>query len=308
MRRAVGQVAGVLGLVVAVGSILAHFGSLAWTLDLVANFRPQMAVTLLVLGGLALLREPRIAAIVLVVGLTDAALVAPYVMPGGSGIVGGASIEVVSFNVGVSNPNRSEVAAYLAEEDPDVVFLFESSFEWENTIRSADLPLAIVTEVPRGSLAGVTVLVRPSLRPLPIDPGIGGESAAVAVDLGVRRIEILGIHPLSPTSAGRSLRRDDMISAAAEWVRSRTAEVVVVGDMNATPWSHSLRSLRLRGGLVDSMRGAGLQPSWPDGWGVLAIPIDHVLHTSGLGSTDRRTGPAFGSAHRPVLVSIGFSG
>jgi endonuclease/exonuclease/phosphatase (EEP) superfamily protein YafD len=38
------------------------------------------------------------------------------------------------------------------------------------------------------------------------------------------------------------------------------------------------------------------------------IPIDHVLHTGGLGSTDRRTGPAYGSAHRPVLVEIGFAG
>jgi endonuclease/exonuclease/phosphatase (EEP) superfamily protein YafD len=85
-------------------------------------------------------------------------------------------------------------------------------------------------------------------------------------------------------------------------------EVVVVGDLNATPWSHAYGVLRLGGGLVDTLRGRGLQPTWPEGWGFLMIPIDHVLHTRGLGSADRRTGPAFGSTHRPVLVRIGVAG
>jgi len=96
-----------------------------------------------------------------------------------------------------------------------------------------------------------------------------------------------------------------MLAAAGAWVRDRPGEVIVVGDFNASPWSHAFRGLRRNAGLIDTMRGAGLQPSWPDGWGVLALPIDHVLHTEGLGSEDRHTGPAFSSAHRPVLVTIG---
>ena len=36
------------------------------------------------------------------------------------------------------------------------------------------------------------------------------------------------------------------------------------------------------------------------------IPIDHVLHTAGLGTEGRRTGPALGSAHRPVIVEVGW--
>jgi endonuclease/exonuclease/phosphatase (EEP) superfamily protein YafD len=233
-------------------------------------------------------------------------VVVPYLVGGGDDITGEDRIEVLTFNVGVSNPNRPDVAAFIAAEDPDVVFIFESSFEWEDTIRGSDLPLQIVSVVPRGRIAGVTVLVRPSLLPGAIDVDLGGEAAAVTVNLEDRRIDLLGIHPVSPTTRARSERRDAMLSAAGEWVRSRPGEVVVVGDMNATPWSHAFRDLRRRGGLVDTMRGAGLQPTWPDGWGVLSVPIDHVLHTTGLASTDRRTGPAFGSAHRPVIVTIGW--
>ncbi len=98
-----------------------------------------------------------------------------------------------------------------------------------------------------------------------------------------------------------------MLSAAGDWAASRDGPVVVLGDFNATPWSAAYRELRWRGGLIDSMSGNGLQASWPVAWGVFSIPIDHVLHSPDLGSNGRRTGPSFGSAHRPVIVSIGLS-
>ena len=290
-------------------SFSAFFGSLWWVLDLAANFRPQQLAVLLPLGLIALAGSRRMASAILLVAALNLAVVAPFVLGSGHGIGEGAErMEVVVFNVGISNPMRAEVASWIAEEEPDVVFIFESSFEWEDTIRSADLPLQIVTIVPRGRIAGVTVLANPALRPGKVEVSVRGEAAALSVDLGAERIEVLGIHPPSPTSELRSLRRDQMLLEAATWVQSRSGEVVVVGDFNATQWSHAFRSLRRRGGLVDTMRGSGLQPSWPEGWGLLSIPIDHVLHTPGLGSEDRRTGPANGSEHRPVLVSVGFAG
>lgn len=295
-----------VGAVAAMLSLASHLGSLWWVLDLIANFRPHLAVALLGFGALALVGDRRVAAAILLVGMVDAAMVAPYLVGGGDRITSEARIEILTFNVGVSNPNRSDVAAFIADEDPDVVFIFESSFEWEDTIRASDLALQIVSVVPRDRIAGVTVLARPSLLPGAIEMDLRGEAAAVSVNLGDRRVDVLGLHPLSPTTAARSHRRDEMISDAAEWVREREGEVVVVGDLNATPWSHAFDDLRRHGGLIDTMRGAGMQPTWPDGWGVLSIPIDHVLHTSGLASTGRRTGPAFGSAHRPVMVTIGW--
>ena len=137
------------------------------------------------------------------------------------------------------------------------------------------------------------------------DVPLDGEVAAIEIDLGDERITLLGIHPVSPTTSARAAARDRLILGAADWVAQRPGEVVVVGDLNATPWSQVYSTLRLRGGLIDTLRGRGLQPSWPEGWGPLMIPIDHALHTRGLGSANRHTGPAFGSEHRPVIVEIG---
>jgi len=271
-----------------------------------ANYRPQLGVALL-LGGTFTWTVDRDAGLAAVFGgLVALAGIAPlYLGAHPVPASGEEQIEIISFNVGVSNPNRSEVAAYLIEEDPDVVFLFESSFEWEEAIRHAEVPLTIVTVVPRGQLAGVTVLASTDIEPAALQVDIRREVAALSVVVGGEPIEILGLHPPSPTTGSRAEQRDRILREAAEWVANRESPVVLVGDLNATPWSAAYRTLRWRGGLVDSMYGSGIQTSWPVGWGVLSIPIDHVLHTPELGSSDRRTGPSLGSAHRPVVISIG---
>jgi endonuclease/exonuclease/phosphatase (EEP) superfamily protein YafD len=224
---------------VAVVSILGFFGSASWLFDLTANFRPQQAVLLLGFGMVAMVGRPRWSVLLLAVGLVDAALVAPYLVGGGGELTGVDRIEVMTFNVGISNPNRLAVAEFIAAEDPDVVFIFESSFEWEDAIRASDLPLQIVSVVPRGRIAGVTVLARPSLRPGAVDVTLGGEAAAVTLDLGEGRVDVLGVHPPSPTTSARSERRDEMLTAAAEWVRGRPGEVIVVGRSEMSyPKSH----------------------------------------------------------------------
>jgi endonuclease/exonuclease/phosphatase (EEP) superfamily protein YafD len=299
-----------IGASLAVLSVLSLFGSRFWLFDLIANYRPQLSALLVLLGaGTLLSRLPWHGSPTLALGIAGLLTLTPFFF-GSPRPIGpnSATIEILTFNAEISNPDRAAVAEFIADEDPDLVFIFESSFEWEDTIRQSGLPLQIISVVPRGRLAGVTVLARPSLNPGLVPVDLTGEVSAVAVDLGDERIEVLGIHPVSPTSPGRSAARDRLIARAADWVATRDGEVVVVGDLNATPWSHAYSSLLLRGGLVDTLRGQGLQPTWPSGWGPLMIPIDHVLHTPGLGSADRRVGPELGSSHRPVLVDIGWAG
>ncbi|MCJ7726089.1 MAG: endonuclease/exonuclease/phosphatase family protein, partial [Acidimicrobiia bacterium] len=141
-------------------------------------------------------------------------------------------------------------------------------------------------------------------RPMTVPFADPGEAAAVEVTLGGDRIVVLVLHPPSPTSGERAARRNGILSAAGDWVAGIDAPVVVVGDFNTTPWSPAFRSLQVRGGLADTARGGGFQPSWPSGWGPAMIPIDHALHTGGVVVVERRTGPSFGSAHRPLMVTV----
>ena len=295
-----------LGLVGAtLGALL---GEWWWPLDLLTSFHPQYAVALAAVALMHLaLRSPASGGWFLAFALINSSIVAPYVVGGGGGTAtGDARLSILSFNVGVSNPMRRDIARYVAEEQPDLLFVIESSFEWEDALAAAGPPMAAIAIVPRGMVSGITVMADPDLLPRPVEVPFADpdEGAAVEVALGTERIVVLALHPPSPTSGDRAARRDGILSAAGDWVATLDRPVVVVGDFNATPWSSAFRALQVRGGLADTARGRGLQPSWPSGWGPAMIPIDNALHTGGLVAVDRETGPSFGSAHRPLTVTV----
>lgn len=120
---------GVVGVLLA-ALILGFLGRLWWVFDLPANYRPHLGFVLLVAAGALWALDRGIARAALVGALVGLSAVLPmYLGSRPHPAAGAATMEIIGFNVGVSNPNRSEVAVFLAEEEPDLVFLFESSFE-----------------------------------------------------------------------------------------------------------------------------------------------------------------------------------
>jgi endonuclease/exonuclease/phosphatase (EEP) superfamily protein YafD len=295
-------------MLVVLATIAGSLGSWWWGLDLLSAFRVQYLVVLAAVAVLHFALGGRVSgSVMLLAGLVNLSLVLPYLLGAGpDGDAPGLRMQVMSFNVGVSNPARGEVARYAAEVAPDLLFVFESSFEWEDALYEEGPAMAIVAIVPRGRVAGITVLADPALqaRSIPVPFGGPAEAAAVEVLFDGVPVTVLGLHPPSPTGHSRAATRDRLLAEAADWISGRDGAVLVIGDLNATPWSHAYRSLRLRTGMVDSLSGAGLQPTWPAGWGPLMVPIDHALHTGDLVTVERRTGPPFGSAHRPLLVTV----
>jgi endonuclease/exonuclease/phosphatase (EEP) superfamily protein YafD len=78
----------------------------------------------------------------------------------------------------------------------------------------------------------------------------------------------------------------------------------VLGDLNVSPWSWHFRRLVRESGLRDSMRGWGVQPSWPTFNPLLRIPLDHALHSPGIRIADRQTGRRVGSDHYPLVIDF----
>jgi len=299
---------GGFGMLLAGATLGALVGSWWWPLDLLSSFPPQYAVLLGLVGLLHLLLRSRATAIwLLAVAFVNAAIVAPLLL--GSGLdrdAPGPHLSVMSFNVGVSNPMRREVA----EERPDLLFVMESSFEWEDAFERWGPPMAVIAIVPRGRVTGITVMADASVqaRALPITFADPRDAVAVELTLGSERIVVLGLHPPSPTGGDRAAQRDGILAEAGDWIASLDVPVLVMGDFNATPWSHAYRTMRFRGRLIDTSHGSGVQPTWPSGWGPVMIPIDNALHTEGLVTVARSTGPSLGSAHLPLLVTVAGSG
>lgn len=294
-------------LLLAVVSMAAFLGPWAWWLDILANFRFQFAAVLLPLGLVLLVaRWWRTAAVVLAAAAVNVALVLPLYLPPPPAPPEGPTLRVLSFNVLADNEQFDEVVDYIRTTDADVVVLHEVSRPWEEQILEADLPY-IVNPVRTGDLIFGTLVLTPAGAEV---AGYGftvGEPRAVEIRmlLDGTPISLLASHPLSPSTETRSLLRDAQIRFAAEWAADQEVPAVVVGDLNATRWSHAFGRFGSIGELRNSENGFGFQPSFPaTATVVLRVPIDHLLHSEGWVVADRRLGPALGSDHFPLVVDL----
>ncbi len=289
--------------VVAVATVVGFLGAWWWLFDIAANFRVQLLVLAVVVGASGAAFDRRVVAVAAVAALLNGIVVLPLAFESGREAAPGPRLHVLSFNVQTSNPNKQAVMDYFAESGADVIFILESSIDWERAALRAGLPYEIFTTRPADRVFGITVLTAQGVTVAP--RRMGPESAVeVRLPFGGDELAILAIHPPSPISPSRAAARDAALADAAEWAAVQTGPTAVIGDLNATPWSHAFRSLVDDGDLTNSMRGYGLQPTWPANNWLLLVPIDHALISADLVAAERYTGPRLGSDHRPLHVVL----
>jgi endonuclease/exonuclease/phosphatase (EEP) superfamily protein YafD len=134
------------------------------------------------------------------------------------------------------------------------------------------------------------------------DAGVPSILATAHLQQG--EVTIIGTHPLPPVSAQFSKHRNSQLAALPQVVRDQKNPVLLIGDLNLSPWSPYFTRLLKDAGLKNSMKGFGFQPSWPSNIGFLRIPIDHVLYTPEIVIRNRVVGADVGSDHLPVIVDF----
>lgn len=118
-----------------------------------------------------------------------------------------------------------------------------------------------------------------------------------------KRICAVATHPLPPGGRDYSRWRNDQLEQLPDFIRS-PLPILLLGDLNVTPWNYHFRRLLDRTGLRDSAKGYGVQPTWPSYNPLLRIPIDHCLHSADIAIVDRRVGQSVSSDHYPVIVDF----
>ena len=293
-----------------VASTLAGFlGTSWWVFDLLANLRWHLAVLLAAVTIASLLaRRWTVALLTLAGAAINLIVVAPLLIgaPGPTSAPDAASLEVTFFNAKI-RADKDAVIAYLEDRDDDVIVLAGTDRSWVEAMAASGLPLHVVSG---GHLdPGLEILVMARRPDAEVTAHkLTDHSRDVLVEVVIEGdggpVHLLGTHPVSPKTPGRAQRRDLMLDWIGSWSSRRDAPVVVMGDLNATPWSASFETMLDQGGLIDSQQRHGIQPSWPAALGRLGLPIDHVLHSGELTTLERELGPSFGSDHRMVHARL----
>lgn len=302
----------VCGALILAALILGHLNFLHPAFDSLAHFRLHLAAfgvaSALISAGLG---NPLGAA---ALGVTSLLSFAVTVWPALSinkaiaPIEAGPVYRLLQANLRFDNATPEALLRLIGEAKPDVITVQEVSAEWlpRLTAIKGVYPHQLICPG-TNRVGGVAILSR---RPfLPGGLSICAHKGAVAaqvVDFNSNSLLVSSIHLEWPWPHLQP-QQLELMKPTLEQLRTTGAQVLIGGDMNATPWSAAVALIAKETGTqpLPQARGTWLLGRFPKSWTTyVGLPIDNILASPGVALQSAVTGAQFGSDHRPLLVEF----
>ena len=277
-------------------------------LELFSHFRVQYCAVAVVLAAIFLIfRERNWLLGMLAIAAVNAAFVVPWYFPPRQAVIDNASsLTILHANVYGGNDDYPRFIELLAAEQPDIFFVQELSAGLQNALRAVHANYPYHQAVIRDDYFGIAVYSRLPLDQVTIheSPPLSLPSLVVALRLPSGPVTLLSTHPSNPIGRGLASARNQQLHDIGVLANSLPAPLVLIGDLNISIWAHHYRQLVEQTGLRNARQGFGILPSWPAQLPFARIPIDQCLVSPGIEVVEIRTGPAFGSDHLPLMVTL----
>jgi endonuclease/exonuclease/phosphatase (EEP) superfamily protein YafD len=316
--RRILAVGALLTLSLLVASLLATTAGSFWLGDLAVHFPVQYAALALLLFVVFLVvRRPAWAALALAIAAFNAMSAAPALTarpPPAPAVtargVGGdpVRVRIASINVLYTSSQFQRVADFIHRERPDAVVLVEMTPEWRQGLARVEREFPYHYETHGVSGRGVHMWSRLPMKDvgeLPINARQEPAIQATLTTPGGRSLRLFGVHTSWPMAPGSASRRNEQLEQLAQQARAVTnLPLVIVGDLNISPFSPYFQRLLEEGHLRSAADGFGWQPTWPSFLLPAGIQIDHALVSPAVTVKSFDRGPFDGSDHRPIVVDV----
>lgn len=302
--RGVGIAAARLAVLGVVASVLLPLIP-AWPFVLFEHFRFQyLWVGTIVVAACAALRIRGWFDAALIATLVNALWLTPDLSRAPRPIPPGTPLRVLVLNVHTASSGFADVRDLIAATNADVIGLVEVDARWLAAVAPALASYSHRIEEPRADNFGIALYARLPMTGAAEKLGSQVPTAVATLEVTGTPLGIILTHPIPPVSAAALAEELAQLDAVAARVRATPSPVIVMGDLNATPWSRPFRDFVAATRLCDSRAGFGLQASFPAATPILRIPIDHLLASCSIGVRSRTIERDVGSDHLPVVVDL----
>jgi endonuclease/exonuclease/phosphatase (EEP) superfamily protein YafD len=297
----------IVGLLASAVSIFARSW---WIADLIANLRIQLILGLLAaLICSIVLRDRKLTGVSALLLLWQSSWLWGAVAPVDRSHQG-PQLTVCTINVLTQNSQHSRIIECLKEANPDVIAVLElSSGLEEQLIRELgdSYPFRLTEPQDDGNF-GIGLFSRFPFQEsrvfhltVPLVPSI-----QAVIKWNSRTVRLVATHPVPPVNARFFRSRTRHLQLLAERIQTfregkADEPVIVVGDLNLTPWSPLFGDFLAESELRNGSQGRGLTPTWYR-WPMFpfGLVLDHGFCSYDLVCTGRTVHGDVGSDHRPV--------
>ena len=306
---------GGLSLVVALSWLAARH----WAFELLTHFNFYFLLASVALALLALsLRQWRTTGLSALIAAASFAVVWPHIRPPPTDLQAqpGPVVRLLWANLHNWKTDLDAMRRLLEAEKPDIAVFTELDPIHDAVLRDVRGLLPFQSPSPRGNAFGVMLLAKKPPESLKFDLTMGDYAPLMVARLCPGEagcLTLLGLHAWRPGPSWADAR-DRQLAHAAAVARQhidKGERVVLVGDLNLTPFSLVFDRLIAQSGLRDASILPAERPRtspWISTWWLantgIGLPIDHALVSSGIGIVSHRVGPDIGSDHLPLILDL----
>ncbi len=286
------------------------FGQYYWVFEIISHFHMQYAIGLIICLLIQLLiPRKRLHALWFLPALSANLLIlGPFFLPPTKSSTSTTDyLRVLTINVFAHNDTLEKVIAYINDSKANIVLLSEARPEFmallNKTISKEYLHIHDASQ--RGHFGIALLSKHPLIKSQTNRLGIRQyPSIEAAIDWQGNLVRVYGVHPNPPISARETKWRDSELAAIGEVLASKSDPLILMGDLNAAPWSYITQQLSAKAGLQHAALGHGIWPTWRLGSILLGTPIDSILVSSQWVVKAYNIGEDVGSDHYPVIADL----
>lgn len=302
------------GIFICIISFISIFGKLHHDIDILSHFRIQYFYILLLLTFIfTLLRKETLVIVFLIFSVFNLSYLMPFYYSNRntqSSYANADKIRVLMFNINYKNKKKDKITNYIKETNPDIILLNEVNIKMMKSFKKRlqhDYPQYQFAF--RDKTNGILLMSKLNFKQsqeMRFDTF--PTSIAATVEQKGTEFILVASHARNPKRMGGYIRQHTFLNNLTDFIKKQNKPLIVIGDLNDSTWSYKFREFLSETNLNDSRQGFGIQSSYNVGNPFLRIPIDHCLTTDQFQVIDRKTGPAMGSDHYPVIVDIAMPG
>ncbi|MBX9725550.1 MAG: endonuclease/exonuclease/phosphatase family protein [Candidatus Obscuribacterales bacterium] len=297
-------------------SLVGMFSEYGWFFNLFSHFRVQY----LLLFGLCALyyscaKKPLQVFVALVFIAINTFEILPYISQSSHATnadLGRTKLRFMQMNVLAINKKYELIAKSIDDASPDVIAFEEMNQPILDGIKLHHAldkyPYSILEPNPFAHSC-IALFSKVPIKSSSVEFAYGklDPSIFATLDLGEdKELTVVAMHPRPPMSPVFLERQVRHFKFVADKRADFGPNLVLMGDLNTTPWATPFKTLLKRMELVDPRVGRGLFLTWPSYVPPFFIPIDHILVSPNANVSQVKIGKFTGSDHLPFVVDCSF--
>lgn len=292
----------------ALATLIGHFGTYHWVLDLFSHFRFQYLVILvLCVFTFTIIKKYRLALFCLPFLIFNSWDIVPFYRSKQTLPKISNPVKIVCINLLSTNAEHALVKDFIDHENPDILVFLEYTPLWKTNLQNSFNTYSERIEKPQADNFGIAVFSKlPFDSKRILDFGLNNTPPSIKTNVILDKdtICLIATHPVPPIGLQAFQSRNAQLLALGEAIQEISQPTVLIGDLNTSSYSYFFHRLITKSGLSDSRIGFGIQPTWPGFFPIMYTTLDHCLISSNISVLSRRTGPDIGSDHFPVIIEV----